>query len=291
MEPEELIKKRFAEYRPAVSEQEWELISQDTRLLRYNKMRRLRKIRIGGGVALFTAAAIVTAVLLLNPEKQSTPVRTTQPNSEPSHTTLASTPTEKSEEQTNPSTTKVVDSQTETITSNIVPEATSVQNTAAPTINSPAAAAPTSATVLAPKATAQSTPIAETRKPTGPQSKPASPTSKPKAIEPVNAHETPPEPENPTTDFKLFVPSAFTPNGDGLNDLFLVTANFEPSNFDITIFNRSSEKLFHSRSINIGWDGTKYGTALPQGVYLYVIKYATPEGKTETQRGQILLIK
>lgn len=89
---------------------------------------------------------------------------------------------------------------------------------------------------------------------------------------------------------QFFIPSAFTPNGDGLNDLFYVKANFEPHNFEITIINRSGDLLFHSRDINIGWDGQLHGNTLPQGMYIYIIKYKDKEGNDQKQQGQILLI-
>jgi gliding motility-associated-like protein len=75
-----------------------------------------------------------------------------------------------------------------------------------------------------------------------------------------------------------------------LNDLFLVKANFEPRNFDLTIFNRNGELLFRSHDISIGWDGQLHGSTLPQGMYVYVIKYKDHNGNDQKKQGQILLI-
>lgn len=97
------------------------------------------------------------------------------------------------------------------------------------------------------------------------------------------------EPEETESD-QLFIPSAFTPNGDGLNDLFYIKANFQPRNFEMTIMSRNGDLLFHSRDINIGWDGQLHGSTLPQGMYVYIIKYKDSEGKDQKQQGQILLI-
>jgi gliding motility-associated-like protein len=97
------------------------------------------------------------------------------------------------------------------------------------------------------------------------------------------------EPEETEAD-QFFIPSAFTPNGDGLNDLFYVKANFEPRNFEMTIMSRNGDLLFHSRDINIGWDGQLHGSTLPHGMYVYIIKYKDSEGKDQKQQGQILLI-
>lgn len=97
------------------------------------------------------------------------------------------------------------------------------------------------------------------------------------------------EPEITETD-QFFIPSAFTPNGDGLNDLFYVKANFEPQNFEITIMTRNGDLLFHSRDMNIGWDGRLHGSILPHGMYVYIIKYKDSQGKEQKKQGQILLI-
>lgn len=89
---------------------------------------------------------------------------------------------------------------------------------------------------------------------------------------------------------EFFIPSAFTPNGDGLNDLFYVKANFEPRNFEMTIINRNGERLFHTRDMNIGWDGMQRGNILPFGMYVYIIKYKDSKGNEQQKQGQILLI-
>ena len=89
---------------------------------------------------------------------------------------------------------------------------------------------------------------------------------------------------------QFFIPSAFTPNGDGLNDLFLVKANFEPRGFELTVLNRAGEPMFQTRDINIGWDGHFRGKLLPQGVYVCIIKYKDREGNEHKQQGQVLLI-
>ena len=97
--------------------------------------------------------------------------------------------------------------------------------------------------------------------------------------------------EEPMTETEqFFIPSAFTPNGDGLNDHFLVKANFEPKSFEMTVLNRSGEMMFISRDINIGWDGQLRGKLMPQGVYVCIIKYKDSQGNEHKQQGQVLLI-
>lgn len=100
-----------------------------------------------------------------------------------------------------------------------------------------------------------------------------------------------PSTEEPATDAEqFFIPSAFTPNGDGLNDLFLVKANFEPRSFEMTVISRGGDVLFQTRDMNIGWDGMLHGKLLPQGVYVIIIKYKDSEGNEHKQQGQVLLI-
>ena len=89
---------------------------------------------------------------------------------------------------------------------------------------------------------------------------------------------------------EFFIPSAFTPNGDGLNDLFHVMANFEPRSFEMSILNRGGDLVFLTRDMGIGWDGQFHGQTLPNGVYVYIIKYTDRQGNIQKKQGQVLLL-
>lgn len=92
-------------------------------------------------------------------------------------------------------------------------------------------------------------------------------------------------------DCELFVPTAFTPNGDGLNDEFLIHAPMEISNFEILIFDKMSRSLFQTKEINYGWDGTSQGKPLPPGTYFYVITFRDALNEKHVMKGQLVLIR
>jgi gliding motility-associated-like protein len=73
---------------------------------------------------------------------------------------------------------------------------------------------------------------------------------------------------------RFYAPNAFTPNGDGTNDIFyLVNHNLEIAQF--TIFNSIGQVVFETRDLSKGWDGTYLGTPCKAGKYVYKIEYDT----------------
>jgi gliding motility-associated-like protein len=78
-------------------------------------------------------------------------------------------------------------------------------------------------------------------------------------------------------ELEFLIPNAFTPNGDGLNDVFLpVYVEVNLPRYTLLIFNRWGQLLFESNQISIGWDGTINGKPAPTDVYTYVITYELP---------------
>ncbi len=71
---------------------------------------------------------------------------------------------------------------------------------------------------------------------------------------------------------QMFIPNAFTPNSNGINDMFLAYCD-GAIDFHMYIFNRWGELVFESTDIGLGWDGTYMGTDAQAGVYIYKIDY------------------
>lgn len=89
----------------------------------------------------------------------------------------------------------------------------------------------------------------------------------------------------------LFVPSAFSPNGDGKNDVFKV-ANFTFQRLmEFRIFNRYGQEIFSTTDGKRGWDGTWKGQRQDMGVYQYLIRVAFPDGTVETYKGDVTLMR
>lgn len=89
---------------------------------------------------------------------------------------------------------------------------------------------------------------------------------------------------------EIIIPTAFTPNGDGLNDVFSPVIT-EAESFEMKIFNRWGELIFFSDSIFVGWDG-RYKSGIAQsGTYIYQISLKEENGESVSQRGTFQLIK
>lgn len=73
------------------------------------------------------------------------------------------------------------------------------------------------------------------------------------------------------TIYPFSIPNVFTPNGDGINDLFFITAS-GLTEFNLIIVNRWGELMFETDDPNEGWDGTFNGNKCSEGVYFYSMK-------------------
>ncbi len=69
----------------------------------------------------------------------------------------------------------------------------------------------------------------------------------------------------------IYVPTAFTPNNDGLNDKWHIPALPAFSDYEVSVFNRYGQVVFYSRNSDVQWDGKFKGHLLPTGTYPYLI--------------------
>lgn len=93
----------------------------------------------------------------------------------------------------------------------------------------------------------------------------------------------------------IYVPYAFTPNNDGLNDMFKVITTDPTIHFHIYIYNRHGQLVFQTDDIEKGWDGKIDGEMAPADVYVYLIEYRDngthSPGVTKTLKGSFILVR
>ena len=88
----------------------------------------------------------------------------------------------------------------------------------------------------------------------------------------------------------IYVPTAFTPNGDGRNDRFLpVPVGIKSLNY-FRVFNRWGQLLFQTKTLHEGWDGKLQGAQQATGVYVWMIEAITNQNKIITKKGTVTLI-
>lgn len=91
---------------------------------------------------------------------------------------------------------------------------------------------------------------------------------------------------------KLEIPNAFSPNGDGQNDVFKVKEGHQSIvSFHGYIFNRWGKKIYDWTDINGGWDGTVNGHDAKDGVYYVIIKARGADGRNYNLRRDVNLLR
>lgn len=89
----------------------------------------------------------------------------------------------------------------------------------------------------------------------------------------------------------FLMPSAFTPNGDGLNDIYKPLPGMDIRFFSMRIYNRFGQIIFQSYDPEKGWDGTFRGKEQNTGTYVWVLKGINSEGKLVTHSGTVILLR
>lgn len=93
-------------------------------------------------------------------------------------------------------------------------------------------------------------------------------------------------------DQTLYIPTSFTPNGDGLNDEFrIVGEGIGLEYYELRIFDRWGTQVFYSKNPEFGWNGKSSATGelVPSGAYPYSLRYSDKSGEIRTARGQIIV--
>jgi len=90
--------------------------------------------------------------------------------------------------------------------------------------------------------------------------------------------------------FSLYIPSSFTPNGDGLNDIFEARGS-DVTSFEMYIFDRWGTMLFHSTSITTGWNGTFKNSLCQEDGYVYSITAYDEQNNEHRYMGMVTILK
>jgi gliding motility-associated-like protein len=97
--------------------------------------------------------------------------------------------------------------------------------------------------------------------------------------------------ENTIEECGVYVPKAFTPNGDGLNDQFGALSSCSFENYNLQIFNRWGEAVFQTSNPSDKWDGQQKGKDCNIGAYVYLITYKLPSQEPKVLYGSITLLR
>lgn len=91
---------------------------------------------------------------------------------------------------------------------------------------------------------------------------------------------------------ELYIPNTFTPNNDGLNDIFrVVTPGGCLQKFSLLLYDRWGELIFKSEDVSKGWNGTYKGVPAKEDIYVYLLDYTMSNKKARTRTGHITLMR
>ena len=111
----------------------------------------------------------------------------------------------------------------------------------------------------------------------------------------VNAQKSSGDDALPGSSLDVFIPNAFTPNGDGLNDSFRVVVNGpELDLYEFMVLDRNGKEVFYSTNPGENWDGTIKGSSYTSGpsMFIYFLKIKSIEDRgPKTLRGHTVLIR
>jgi gliding motility-associated-like protein len=97
--------------------------------------------------------------------------------------------------------------------------------------------------------------------------------------------------------FQIFLPTAFTPNNDGINDIFIPVSTYNVDfNYELLIFNRYGEMVFKTNTFTEGWDGKYLNQPCPIEVYIWIVNVRPFEGSvfysgSSNMKGNVTLLR
>ncbi len=90
----------------------------------------------------------------------------------------------------------------------------------------------------------------------------------------------------------LDVPTGFSPNGDGVNDVFRIARWLNVARIDdFAVYNRWGQKVFSTTNIEEGWNGTYKNERADLGVYVWFLSAQTKDGKQVLRKGNVTLLR
>ena len=91
--------------------------------------------------------------------------------------------------------------------------------------------------------------------------------------------------------YGVFIPSAFTPNGDNKNDLFKPVIFGNVLKYHFVIYNRWGQMIFQSYDPHKGWNGTYGGVQQTTGTYIWMCNFQLEGTQEEHRKGSVLLLR
>jgi gliding motility-associated-like protein len=89
----------------------------------------------------------------------------------------------------------------------------------------------------------------------------------------------------------VFIPSAFTPNDDGKNDLFKPTVFGTPEKYEFTVYNRWGQLVFNTKNTQMGWNGRIKGSKQNSNLFIWTCSYKFSGEQAVFNRGSVVLIR